>query len=203
MVCPLETSDKRFSWRIWEQRASGKNEEGQPTYTPEFSWTHGTRGEFVKAFQEAIGKWLPHVWRDVMQKQGLRVFEDRKSGRHSALAQCEKAYAELRLSAFKCVATTLQPPSEIEVDFFNGTALHALVRVASADALAASAAADAAAAVHAAAACTATVQSDYAAQIQTKRSHTATCARPERHNCLVTVVGYKPYHNDIDPVSPS
>eukprot|EP00966_Prymnesium_polylepis_P070424 1636662-Prymnesium_polylepis.1 len=38
-----------------------------------------------------------------------------------------------------------------------------------------------------------TVQSDYASQFETHRIHTATCAQPERHNLLVSIVGYKPY----------
>ena len=37
------------------------------------------------------------------------------------------------------------------------------------------------------------VQSDYASQFETHRIHTATCAQPERHNLLVSIVGYKPY----------
>lgn len=186
-------SDKGFSWRVWEQRVSGKNEEGQPTYTPEFSWSHGTRAEFVNTFQLAISEWLPHIWRDVMQKQGLRVFEDRKSGRHNDAARRAQAFAALKHYAFHLVAKTLPQLPEVKNIYF---ALASLVRVASADALAALAAAKSAAVVHEAAACTATVQSDYAAQIQTKRSHTATCARPERHNCLVMVVGYKPYYTE-------
>lgn len=40
---------------------------------------------------------------------------------------------------------------------------------------------------------TVSVQSDYAAQIETQRSRTATCATRERHNLLVSVVGFKPY----------
>ena len=40
---------------------------------------------------------------------------------------------------------------------------------------------------------TMTVQSDYASQFETHRIHTATCAQPERHNLLVSIVGYKPY----------
>ena len=40
---------------------------------------------------------------------------------------------------------------------------------------------------------TITVQSDYASQFETHRIHTATCAQPERHNLLVSIVGYKPY----------
>jgi len=34
--------------------------------------------------------------------------------------------------------------------------------------------------------------SDYAAQLETQREHTATCATREKHNCCVTVIGYKP-----------
>ena len=40
---------------------------------------------------------------------------------------------------------------------------------------------------------TMTVQSDYASQFETHRIHTATCAQPERHNLLVSIVDYKPY----------
>ena len=47
--------------------------------------------------------------------------------------------------------------------------------------------------VQASLALSASVQSDYAAQVETQRSRTATCATRERHNLLVSVVGYKPY----------
>ena len=47
--------------------------------------------------------------------------------------------------------------------------------------------------VHELARLTMTVQSDYASQFETHRIHTATCAQPERHNLLVSIVGYKPY----------
>lgn len=40
-------------------------------------------------------------------------------------------------------------------------------------------------------------QADYAAQIEVQRRYTATCASRERHNCLVVVVGYKPYKQDV------
>lgn len=40
-----------------------------------------------------------------MQKQGLRIFEDRKSGRFCDAAQDALAFAELRLSAMKVVAS--------------------------------------------------------------------------------------------------
>ena len=44
----------------------------------------------------------------------------------------------------------------------------------------------------------ATVQSDYAAQLETKREHTTTCARRETHNFLVSIVGYKPYVETVE-----
>ena len=87
--------------------------------------------------------------------------------------------------------------------------LNALARAAArdeADRAAAAAVADAEAAmtsatgraktaaeVHELMALTATMQSDYAAQFETYRIHTGTCQQPERHNFLVTIVGYKPY----------
>ena len=37
------------------------------------------------------------------------------------------------------------------------------------------------------------VKCDYAAQVETKRSHTATCATMERHCLEVTMVGFSPY----------
>lgn len=46
---------------------------------------------------------------------------------------------------------------------------------------------------------TATIQSDYAAQLEVVRSHTATCARTEKHNFLVTIVGYKSYKEAANP----
>lgn len=44
---------------------------------------------------------------------------------------------------------------------------------------------------------TATIRSDYAAQIKTIRAHSATCATPESHNLCVTVVGHEPYDETI------
>ena len=40
---------------------------------------------------------------------------------------------------------------------------------------------------------TATIQSDYASQLETSRDYHATCATKERHNYLVTLVGYRSY----------
>jgi len=44
---------------------------------------------------------------------------------------------------------------------------------------------------------TATIRSDYAAQIRTIRVRNATCATPETHNLCVTVVGHSPYWETI------
>ena len=38
---------------------------------------------------------------------------------------------------------------------------------------------------------TVTIQSDYASQLETSREFTATCATKERHNYLVTLLGYR------------
>ena len=40
-------------------------------------------------------------------------------------------------------------------------------------------------------------QADYAAQLETCRRYTATCAIMERHNYLVTLVTYKPYKKEV------
>ena len=103
-----------------------------------------------------------------------------------------------------------QPMSAVVLDHRRlPLTLAALVRVAArdeTDTIAATALAEAEAAltaakgkartaaeVHELARLTATVQSDYASQVEMQRIHTATCAQPERHNLLVCIVGYKPY----------
>ena len=73
------------------------------------------------------------------------------------------------------------------------TAAAAAVAEAEAALTAAQGKARTAAQVHELARLTATVQSDYASQVEMQRIHTATCAQPERHNLLVSIVGYKPY----------
>lgn len=45
---------------------------------------------------------------------------------------------------------------------------------------------------------TATIRSDYAAQIKTIRVYNATCASPETHNLCVTVVGCQPYDEMVE-----
>ena len=48
---------------------------------------------------------------------------------------------------------------------------------------------------------TATIRSDYAAQIKTIRAHNATCASPETHNLCVTVVGGEPYEETVQVIT--
>ena len=47
----------------------------------------------------------------------------------------------------------------------------------------------------------AVITSDYAAQLETQRKYTGTCASRERHNFLVSVVCYKPYQ-ELSPKRP-
>ena len=230
--CPLERSDDRMSWWDWQQMPRGSNAEGQPSYAPEWMPQHGTRREFATAFWPRAATWVAHTRRDRLGKQGLRVFEDRKSGRHrdAAHARLEAAdaaaaAARLRHDALRLVA--LNDPQVVCVlhEAENSSAMPgapatatSLLHTSYTRTLAALAAlahreaeqpvrevreartrAEAADAVHAAAARTATVQSDYAAQLETQRKYTATCASRERHNFLVTIVGYKPYKQEPPP----
>lgn len=48
---------------------------------------------------------------------------------------------------------------------------------------------------------TATLWSDYAAQFETSRGHTATCATKERHNNCVTVAGHSPYTEHVEQLA--
>ena len=53
--------------------------------------------------------------------------------------------------------------------------------------------------MHTALANTTHVKSDYAANVETKRTHTATCASLERHCLEVTIVGFSPYQQVSRP----
>ena len=43
---------------------------------------HGTRADLWKELLPAIKETLPHRWREEVMQQSVRVYEDRKSGRH-------------------------------------------------------------------------------------------------------------------------
>lgn len=212
--CPVEASNDAFTWHVWEMRPRGTSKEsGQPSLSPEFVPKHGTRGEFLQEFRRRLVEWIPHFWRDQLAKQGLRVFEDRKSGRALHDAESVHRYASLRLEAFKVVAQvdpvvgwkllhsgsndSAAPGTPCAAEVWEaqrvtGT-VHVLLRYLREAAAHATKQLDDAASAHSFASRTATIQSDYAAQVETHRRYTATCASRERHNCLVVIVGYKPY----------
>lgn len=216
--CPIDVCDEPFTWHVWEQRVRGtRKDDGQPSYSPEFVPKHGTRREFLSEFRSRVAQWIPHQWRDRLGKQGLRVFEDRKSGRHLNYVCANAARAKLLSDALHLVAkVNPQCCHKLHVEEHNDSALAGLLtttevwamhsfantlaamsRIAALDAKVALKLAIDAKEVHASASRTATVQSDYAAQLETRREYTATCASRERHNFLVTIVGYKPYTQDV------
>lgn len=103
--CPIETSEEPYTWLVSEQRVRGSKDDGQPSYFPEFVPKHGTRREFLVEFRSRVCSWMPHhQWRDRLGKQGLLVFEDRKSGRHHDAAVAAWAKAALCRDALKLVA---------------------------------------------------------------------------------------------------
>eukprot|EP00966_Prymnesium_polylepis_P014991 346401-Prymnesium_polylepis.1 len=52
--CPLESNSERCSWQGWEQRLRGVNDEGKPSYSPEFIPMHGTRMEMLKELRAKV-----------------------------------------------------------------------------------------------------------------------------------------------------
>lgn len=217
--CPRECdSSADMTWWVWEMRQRGTNADGQPSLTPEFVPKHGKRSEFFAEFVPKVSSYLSHVWRDNISKHSIRIFEDRRSGRHAdaAAAAAEPLLAQadaLRIvaeqnpvvfrRAIHSAANSHAAPGEPESavvyeDIFAPVTLSALATAAAADAAAAAATASAAATIADETAKWARVQADYAAQIEVQRRYTATCASREKHNCLVVVVGYKPYKQDVN-----
>ena len=81
--CPVESNKERCSWQGWEQRLRGVNDEGKPSYSPEFIPMHGMRMEMLKELRAKVKKLMPHHARDVMVSHAARVFDDRRSGQAS------------------------------------------------------------------------------------------------------------------------
>ena len=52
--CPVESNNERCSWQGWEQRLRGVNDEGKPSYSPEFIPMHGTRMEMLKELRSKV-----------------------------------------------------------------------------------------------------------------------------------------------------
>eukprot|EP00962_Isochrysis_galbana_P058384 scaffold31472_cov114-Isochrysis_galbana.AAC.1 len=218
--CPRECdSSIDMTWWVWEMRQRGTNADGQPSLTPEFVPKHGKRSEFFAEFIPKVTAYLAHAWRDNISKHSIRIFEDRRSGRHSDAAAAAAARMLVQAEALRIVAeqnpavfrhaihsaaASHAAPGEAETAVvyeyvFAPITLRALACAASADAATAAAAASVAAAIAEETAQWARVQADYAAQIEVQRRYTATCASRERHNCLVVVVEYKPYKQEVPP----
>eukprot|EP00966_Prymnesium_polylepis_P285636 6598015-Prymnesium_polylepis.1 len=190
--------------------------------------TYGTRKQRWDALLPAIKETPLHMWRDDVMQQSVRVYEDRKSGRHlhelikrrrllttpqllsEALgAIVDNAEAQVAVDAPAAVAAAtagLEAPqvaaaaaaatAGLEATARLGT-LRALRRLADASEMPPAAAVEQAVQAEAVAqgvfdalAVTATIQSDYASQAETSREFHATCATKERHNYLVTLIGY-------------
>jgi len=80
--CPTELGGEAAEWRRWEKRLRGVNEEGKEFHSLEWVPAHGTRTGLWAELLPAVTSTLPHMWRDNLMQQSVRVYEDRKSGRH-------------------------------------------------------------------------------------------------------------------------
>lgn len=213
--CPTEANDNDLvEWRRWEKRLRGVNDEGKEFYSLEWVPAHGTRAQLWEELLLAIKETLPHMWRHQVMQQAVRVYEDRKSGRHlhslhkrlglltstRILADALDiivAWAEERnnllVLGHRCLTW---PPSTSQL--LPLAALRALRRLANATegvcpimiAEEAKRAVTTAQEVFDSLSRAVTIQSDYASQLETNREFHATCATKERHNYLVSLVCY-------------
>lgn len=210
--CPLESSKERYDWWIWSKQQRGTDRDGKPFYSLEWMpHRGGTRADHFEELRAKVRVWLWHMWRDRFVKHSLRIFDDRRSGA-AVLALRQSVSGPLLLSnALDVLALhSEQCERELRAAAMGPQPAHAfarlrprsfaiLARLAEADAASHRPSAEtiarlgSAEKVYAALANTTHVKSDYAAQIQTKRAHTATCATMERHCLEVTVVGFGAY----------
>ena len=80
--CPTEMGDEPAEWRRWEKRLRSVNDEGKEFHALEWVPAHGSRKGLWSELLPAIIDTLPHMWSDDLMQQSVRVYEDRKSGRH-------------------------------------------------------------------------------------------------------------------------
>lgn len=217
--CPIEASKTASEWRGWEKRLRGVNEEGKEFHSLEWVPKHGTRegqwGELLPAIKET----LPHIWRQELMQQSVRVYEDRKSGRHldalvkrrqllttpSALADAmdvlvqwgERLQTDWQTQVLSYPLPVSGKPTCTSLRLLT---LRAVKRLANAAKFPEAAAIEEATQAVATAqgvfdslSTTVTLQSDYASQLETSREFHATCATKERHNYLVTLMCYGSY----------
>jgi hypothetical protein len=206
MPCPTEANKTASEWRRWEKKLRGVNEEGKEFYSLEWVPAHGNReqqwGELLPAIKETV----PHVWRQQLMQQSVRVYEDRKSGRHldelkkrRRLLTTPPLLADAMDMIVLWAEERLEPPALSQPSSLSRlvATLRAVKRLANAIKLPLAAAIKEATQVVATAqevfdslSRTVTMQSDYASQLETSREFHATCATKERHNYLVTLMCY-------------
>ena len=205
--CPTEMGDEPAEWRRWEKRLRGVNDEGKEFHALEWVPAHGNRKGLWSELLPAIVDTLPHMWSDDLMQQSVRVYEDRKSGRHLyELSKRRRVVTtpQLLADAMDVVVLwaeqRLEPPavarpSGVSRQFVALTALRRLAEAAEKPPAAvvqqATQAAAKAQQIFDALSTTVTIQSDYASQLETSREFHATCATKERHNYLVTLLGYR------------
>jgi hypothetical protein len=98
-----------MTWWVWETRQRGTNADGQPSFTPEFVPRHGKRSEFFAEFVPKVADYMAHAWRDDISKHSIRVFEDRRSGRHADAAAAAAELLRARAEALGIVAQHNHP----------------------------------------------------------------------------------------------
>jgi hypothetical protein len=202
-VCPVDCSTSHYTdWEAWEavlrnDNKGRENDDGsamKPTYAMTLVPKRGTRAELWEALfgkDGAIRPWLPHKRRISWSWQARRVFEDHKSGARVVAAAAE---VDGKLVAFECALASLALPVAERItpaflcasEAALSTAVYNLLSVEE---------------VFLRAQLTATMQADYAAQFETQRAETATCAQKERANMLVCIVGFNPYIEMMPPSS--
>jgi hypothetical protein len=210
--CPLESSDEKYDWWDWSKQLRGTDRDGKPFYSLEWMPRRGgTRAEHFKELRVKAKLWRWHMWRDHFLKHSLRVFDDRRSGaavlalrqRVSGPLLLSAAFEVLALHSEECErerrAAVMGPQYPRALAAFRARTFAILTRLADVDSARHRPSAETVAKlqrtekVHTALANTTHIKSDYAAQVETKRSHTATCATMERHCLEVVVVGFGPY----------
>ena len=205
--CPTETTADETEWRSWQKRLRGVNDEGKEFHSMEWLPAYGERRELWAELLPAIRTTLPHIWRHELMSQSVRVYEDRKSGRHRDKLRerlHQLATPRVMADAFRAMvelaeATLVRPvvasPPTLSRMLCTLRAVRRLADIA--DLPPEAAVADARSALQTAEQVfdvlsrTGTFQSDYASQLETSRIFHATCATKERHNYLVTLVGYR------------
>ena len=112
--CPDECNDKPFSWKDWEPKLRGINDEGKETYFPEFVPKHGTRRQFFAELRAKVKEWMAHQYRIKWTAQSTKMYEDKKSGAQAAAMldvtnayRAARAAAKLKMDALAIVAKRL------------------------------------------------------------------------------------------------